>query len=349
MNNIRSRNHVTRHRRFGGTIVGSLIEVVLIAVVVSLIVASIPVLTGQSYPSPSEEMTDTRNPIFRMLMTSSGTQLWVQRGISEIHSIDLSTGHSRPIYQSSGSSIVTALVSEDGQTYLLSLDDREIVIFRQGEVLVVKRLSGEECGRMALSADGQSAALVHDLNRICCWNLATQDPTWLEIQLSEAINRVALDFHGQTMAVSTKSGALHLYDVKTGQRRQTLISGGSLIRDLVFSQDGSTLVLPCDDSIVAYDVDTGELTWRHPSCDLDHLTGLMMSSDGRRIAVSSLRSGIMILDVLNGQKLHELQPPFLVFHLAFARDSKVLYASDQHQVRTLSLSVDHDYRVLDII
>ena len=101
----------------------------------------------------------------------------------------------------------------------------------------------------------------------------------------------------QTLASGTRRGKIHLWDVKTGTLRQTLMAGTSWILSIAFSPDGQTLAsaVDKDTTIGLWDTKTGTLrqTLTGHTSPIESIT---FSPDGQTLASGGRDSTIRLWD-----------------------------------------------------
>ena len=130
------------HRRGGFALLRNLLEVLLTWIVVWSLILIIPSILETAIHQSSVTDVSAQDPILKLEVTSEGQELWIQRGPSELVSMDLATRKTRHIYRNKGRALTHWDVSEDGATYLLSIDEREVMVIRQDELIISEPLSG---------------------------------------------------------------------------------------------------------------------------------------------------------------------------------------------------------------
>lgn len=325
-----------RRMRVGLAAFSSLTELLLIGLVVWGIVWLIT--AALQPPNAATELTKKLDPIFHFSVPSDGSRLILQRGISEISSIDLKSREKRIVYRAGNSRLVDSRFSRDGDTCILLTDDQSVIIFRDDELLISQQ-NFQNANHCCLSADGSKAALVWLRANIRCWDLSKSEPTWSDFNLVEPIDRVVFDSHGETLVVSTLKGRLDLYDVKSGNRIQTLAESEPTRCDPVFSEDGQQLAVASGEWVTLYDSHSGEIFWRKQIGDLENVQRIAMSPGGKFIA-ASCKGGLRIVETTLGRVVHEFSISDQVKSMAFSPSADLLYVGNSNcrAIRVWSLA-----------
>ena len=332
-----------RNRQNGLAAITTLVEVLLIGIVVWAVVVAIPILLISANANSSAREGDKNGPIMRLSVTSNGQQLWIQRGVSEIVTVDLVTRQTHSVYRLNDRTILGLCVSQEASTYLLSIDDREVMIFRKKELVVFEQSLDNSPQITALSSNGMMATCISGGTSVRCWDLSSLDPVLSEFVLLESAGKIALDSVGERLVVSSNRGGLKVYDVKRGIPVQTLAESDSIAIDLVFSEDGRWLVAVRNQSLALYDIRSGEIVWSIRASESDYFMSAAISSDGARIAASRLRTGIHILDRVNGMPCHHFSSDSVMYKMAFSPSNDTLYAgSADGSIRIWSLSTGRE-------
>ena len=155
--------------------------------------------------------------------------------------------------------------------------------------------------------------------------------TYRELSLiSDPANPFTVTFafseDSRTLATVHSGGDLHLWDVATGDRRNTLTGHTAFVRIVVFSPDGTALASASDDDTIRlWDVATGTLqhTLTEPTSNIYHLR---FSPDGRTLASGSGGDAVRLWDVSTGELRHTWPEDITrkVDGITFSRDGNTL-------------------------
>lgn len=97
---------------------------------------------------------------------------------------------------------------------------------------------GEEVSAVALSPDGATLA-VGSANRITL--IATQTQKTIQTLPTPRVNCLSFSADGRSLASAAENGSIEVWDVASGQRKQTISSGAGKITALRFSPNGRVL------------------------------------------------------------------------------------------------------------
>ena len=131
-------------------------------------------------------------------------------------------------------------------------------------------------GRLVAEVDGQGAVWLRDVA-----GLVLQGP-W---QLPGPVTEVRFSSDGQRVAAASAAGA-RIFDSATGKALTPVLAHTGPVRDLVFTPNGSRLAILGDkDLLEVYDAVTGELQSSDPLPGKGPPGGLVLTPDGRGVAV----------------------------------------------------------------
>ena len=119
---------------------------------------------------------------------------------------------------------------------------------------------------------------------------------------------VAFSPCGRRLATGGADLTVILWDVTTGKAEHTLLGHTQIIRSISFSANGARLVSgSCDPSLRVWDTAKGSLLRTIPQPPDDHVFNVHFSpTDSRSLSVMSVKGGLKVWDVENGELLHKL-------------------------------------------
>ena len=315
-------------RRAGSVSSFGIGEVLLVGCVVWGISAVAPVLLKPTDLKSSTVNGVASDAIMKIHSDSNGRELWVLRGISELVKLDLKSHQSETVYHNRDFSITNVCVSRDSSTHLLTLQNHETLVFRGGEVIAYEQSFDSEPQRCTLSADGNMAICISGGTSVKCWNLAGDEVVAVDFEVPERVETIGVDPAGRKLVISSVSEGVKVYDVLTGNLLQTLISGETVARSLAISPDGRWLATNRCSSLALYDFQTGERIWEEQAVGLDYFGNVTISPDGSRVAMTSRKYGLRILDRENGRILRDFPKVSLGCKVAFAPSSDKFYSGN---------------------
>lgn len=289
-------------RQTGGILAGTVLELLLMAALIGISLITIDYLTnpGEIHSAKSGPGI----PAFRIAATSDGRHLWVQRGMKELEILDTQTGRSTNFLSKRISSLTDTRISHDGGTFILVIEDHDLLIYRDRQLLIVDEKLDHQASLHALSANGRVAVRVIDGTMIRGWEIDNDNPDPFESVLSEHAERVALDPTGQQLLVYSRNGRLTLHETKSGRLLMTLppvATAMPLSADPIFTPEGSGLAVAFGPCIAFYNLIDGTVAWTsNVNCNSNGFHYLAISEDGRFIAAGGLVAGICVLNRTTG-------------------------------------------------
>lgn len=174
------------------------------------------------------------------------------------------------------------------------------------------------------SHDGRLLASAGDHGKITIWDLANLQAMQTLGRHTLAVDRIALNLHGDMIALDPDDGKIRLWDLSTGRESQELTNNsGDLYFSLTFSSDGRSLVSQgSDEASFSWDITTGhemqarpgkpdlannELGLQSRNCDIGlGPNGPVHSADGRVFAWGDVDCKIRLWDGSTGRELSPL-------------------------------------------
>ena len=288
------------HSRSGVACLATLAELLLIVAVATLAFASMGALAiPVEIHSPAAAAVSEKS-IKRLFATEDG-QIWIRRGNSEIVRFNTDYRTSRSVFPWNDRPVTEFYVSNDGKTWVLAIEEREVMIFRDERLIASEELPPEHPAKTALSGDGQIVVSSNEGASCRCWDLSHGSEAISELRLTEPADRLSLDQHGTRLLVASTLGNLQIYDPKTGMLTQSIPGIGLLSALGRFTADGEHVVLVSGHEVSLYSLPSGKLKWKTTMNGTEYLRELMISPDGRYIAVSGVASTLYVLDCASGK------------------------------------------------
>ena len=323
------RNRVSNQfvNRGGRRGIASIAEVVLLGLVASIVWLGVRIILAPIHESASDLNESACGPVVSLSVISDGRKILACRGFSEIVAIDLERGRIQKLFGWNSRSLQGACVSRNGEICLLSVEDREVLLFRGNELLKADFLTAKSSVQMAVSLSGMAAMRLVDGMLVRRWDLSGSEIAETDYSFAEEVDRIALNFEGDRMLVSTTQGELHLCDAKTGVIIQTLEGHCCLRADPVFSEDGSCVVVASNRSIALYELPSERPDWTiqfDDQMDQDWLTSVTISPDGRWVAASGYTCPIRVVSRASGRLLRQFSKSSTA-GVAFSAASDAVY------------------------
>ena len=316
---------VNRDSRRG---IASFAEVLLLGLVASIVWLGIRIILAPINESGASSNESVCGPIVSLSVVCDGRKILARRGYSEIVTFDLEQDRIQNVFEWNGRLLQAVSVSRDGEACLLSIEDREVLLFRRNELLRADFLTAKSSVQIAVSLHGKAAIRLVDGISVRRWDLSSEEVVESDYSFAEEVDRISVDFEGNRMLVSTCEGALHLCDAKTGGVVQTLEGRGYPRADPVFSDDGSCVVVACNRSITLYELPSGHPVWTvrfDDQADQDWLTSVTISPNGQWIAASGIACPIRVLSRACGRVLHQFSKSS-TSGIAFSSASDAVYS-----------------------
>ena len=312
--------------RSGWTMMISLFELVIIGLTVWVVMKSVPSICSALKSHSVNGNQANAQPIFRICPAIKGGPLYIQRGFGEIVAVNPSTHDAVLLHREEKRPITSLHVSDDGGTYVMSIEDQLTIVKRGDELLVCESLNTdlETTCTITLSANGKTALRILDGTRVRRWNLLADDLEGCDYTLSEPVDRAELDPTGSKLCTSMFDGTISIIDARTGNHLQRLAQQMPIIGDPVWSNDGRWLVVCTIHAVVLFDSQVGEIVWKS-SDELAGFARIAISSDGRWVAAQCVSGGIRLFDGRSGCRQHEIDISLMTFGIAFAKDTNELY------------------------
>jgi WD40 repeat protein len=139
------------------------------------------------------------------------------------------------------------------------------------------------------------------------------------------LRSVALSADGGRAVSGSIDGTVRLWDVKTGQERQTLRAAGAVI-SVAFSPDGSHILsghsgAGKDHPIRLWEAESGREIRRF-SDHTNEVTGLAFLPDGRSFVSASMDGTLRLWDGQSGKELRRMQHPGGAYDVAISPDGR---------------------------
>ena len=188
-----------------------------------------------------------------------------------------------------------------------------------------------------LSPDGQTLASDHN-KEIYLWDTVTGKHRVLKGH-TESVNGFAFSPDGLTLASGSKDQTIRLWDVATGEHKQTLTGHSAPVTKITFSPDGSTFVSVSDDkTIYLWDTTTGKRiktlanqgVITNQLGDQEIIERVFFSPDGSTFATVRFNNTIHLWDTTTGELTQTLT----------GQNTDVKQADSQEKIHNVLFSPD---------
>jgi len=204
-------------------------------------------------------------------------------------------------------------------------------------------------GSLAFSSDGKALATPGFYpNPVQLWDV-TNGKLIANFSSEEPFHIFNLIFSpdGRMLASGDWNGAVHLWDVASGQVLRTLNGHTESIESLAFSPDGRLLASGSfDGSVILWDVNSGQ-NIHSLEGHTDSVDGVVFSPDGSMIASGSQDNSVILWDAGNGQQLYRISADFHVSSIAFSPDGKILAFTDPIEIKLWDIEKKEIVATLD--
>lgn len=223
--------------------------------------------------------------------------------------------------------------SSDGKR-IASKDNKEVVLWNLqtgGEELTLKMDSEREYPT-TFSSDGKMVATAEE-KEIIIWDTQTGKKKQVLIWYSDWVSATAFSPDSKTLASGSldftdldkvcQSGSLVLWDVETGDKKQTLTQSENQIDAIAFSHDGNILASGSYREMIQWHLETGEKkTFKLNS---GWVRAITFSPDDKVVATAGDKEAIL-WDMETGRKKRTLKATGTagVVSLAFSPDGNIL-------------------------
>ncbi len=214
-------------------------------------------------------------------------------------------------------------------------------------------------GALAFSPDGTMLALPEDIPPVIqvplviesmrLWNIATEKALLsFSADVLVDIHGLAFSRDGTLLVSANGDGAVHVWNVATGQMVNSLNAHTDLVSGVVFSPDGSVLASASyDGTVVLWDMATGGAL-RTLSAHTDFVNSVAFSPDGTTLASASNDRTVIVWHVATGQPLRTFSVEDSVTSVAISADGTTLaLAGGLNQVQLWDLAGGELLRVLE--
>lgn len=143
-----------------------------------------------------------------------------------------------------GGPVRTLVATRDGGLLLSGSFDTSLIAWRPSEAAALRVLRGHDGGINAVTVDpdGRLALSGGEDGRLVAWDLERAAPHW-RLELEAKVVAVALDPGRARAAAGTGDGAIHLFDLGTGESRARLLLERARPTALLFLPEGGGLLV----------------------------------------------------------------------------------------------------------
>jgi RNA polymerase sigma factor (sigma-70 family) len=223
-----------------------------------------------------------------------------------VHVWDTATGKERLTLQPNGEQIRFLAVSPDGSR-LVTCAQKTVQLWDTATGKALFTVDHKDKYRSPVfSADGKVLAISDAWSTICFWDAATGRELGRTRQKYFFAPSFAFSTDGRTLATAERySGAIHLFDVATGERKPEPAGHSNRPHGTAFTPDGQRVATggTLDGTIRIWDTTTGESLVniaRQPHCVRD----IALSPDGRWLYSTWTDDNLWICDAKTGARQH---------------------------------------------
>jgi WD40 repeat protein len=209
---------------------------------------------------------------------------------------------------------------------------------------------------IALSPDGKTLAVgFTDVDHIYTGEVKSKSVVLWDLQTAQQLYTIdsmwassfAFSPNSNILAVGTDEGLIHLWDIKKSTLVGSLTRHQYGVKKLAFSPAGDFLVSEALDSVLVWDMQTGEVVQ-----SFDNGSHFSLSPDGKILAMSTSDTPV-IFDLNSGEELYSLSAQkndILVLTnaevLAFSPDGKILVTINDKFMRFWDVETGQDIGIL---
>ena len=197
---------------------------------------------------------------------------------------------------------------------------------------------------LAFSADGTRLATASADGTARLWDAITGEYQYTVLGHAGALDSVAFSPEGTRLATASVDGALNVWEVAAG--RPLHLFNGANSTSVAFSPDGARLTSAAGATVTVWDAWTGQaLRTLNLTGHTGQILGVAFSSDGTRLATSSLDRKAIVWDTVTGQPLITLAGHTgAVGGVAFSPNGAHLAtAGDDGTARIWNIDLSHEW------
>jgi WD40 repeat protein len=216
-------------------------------------------------------------------------KLWDAFGGKEQRTL---TGHT--------AAVVSVAFSPDGKRLASVSDDKTVKVWNVSTGRELLNLAGHTTpiNAVAFSPDGQRLASAE--TNVKVWDVRSGQELVTLKGHTAIVGALAFRSDGQQLATGGFDTTVKLWDINSGKESQTLRGHQSMVQGLAYRADGSGLFsLGVDRKLKEWDLASGKL--RRTIQSASSVSGLTLSSDGKRIAATGMMGAVEIWNELLDQ------------------------------------------------
>lgn len=320
------------------------IHVVLLLIIQLVSVRSV---VGQNQPvslSPKRNFQAHKSTVYVLQFSKTGSRLYSGDGGGAIHVWDTRRFKLQAQVAHPQTAVRGLAFDSTGRT-MLAGGSPYLTVWnvRSDTPQPIRRLeqSGVGFSAIALSKDSKIVVTGGTAGMVTFW-LADKGQVRQMVAHSKVHGRATLDIvllkDSSSFASIGTNSALKIWDAKTGALKSTPIASRQQGRDdavkqAVFSQDGSFVVITTADGFAIHDVQTGKERQKVKTAG-DSLRRLALSADDRLLAAShnGSDSGFSLYNIKDGKLLANVKKTGSIDALAFSPRGTILATGSKHQI-----------------
>lgn len=237
----------------------------------------------------------------------------------------LKTGREIDSFRGHRTSVLSLLLSSDGETLASAGDDAAINLWNWKTGEYTRTFLGHSSNVLCLAMTSDGQTLVSGgLDGIRLWDLRRQRPLYNLARFDNQTYALAVHPEGNNMVSGLRDGSLKRWNLKTGQLLQTIPAHSDAVSTLLFSQDGKTMVSGSyDRTIRIWNLTTGQID-HTLSGHTGRIRSIALNPNGETLASAS-RDGVRLWNLKTGELIAVLKEhEDWVQSVSFSRDGRLL-------------------------